>query len=220
MTVGDTDINSTVTQTEAVSPAAAATLVIETQPSSTATAGVAFTTQPVVYEEDQYGNLETSDHSTVITASSRPAPARSREAPPRPFREAWRRFGGLADDLAESLSLKLAGGGLSVVTRSITVSAGPAMELIVSTQPPIPITAGQSFGLVVSADDSFDNVDTDFTGAVTVTLARRSELHHDRIGRRTGSRPLPALTVPAAPRAWRSRFRQAGSPARPPTRWT
>ena len=42
------------------SPAAASQLVIHTQPSSTATAGQAFATQPVIDEEDQFGNIETA----------------------------------------------------------------------------------------------------------------------------------------------------------------
>ena len=52
-----------------VSPAAAFRLVIHTQPSSTATAGQPFAIQPVVYEVDLYGNLETGDSSTVLIAS-------------------------------------------------------------------------------------------------------------------------------------------------------
>ena len=46
-----------------------AKLFLETPPSGTATAGNAFTTQPVVYEEDQNGNVEIGDNSTVITVS-------------------------------------------------------------------------------------------------------------------------------------------------------
>ena len=45
-----------------------AQLVIQTQPSQTAAAGQAFAIQPVIWEEDQYGNLETSDSTTVVTA--------------------------------------------------------------------------------------------------------------------------------------------------------
>src|SRR5262249_32482252 len=52
-----------------VSPAAASQLVITQQPSATATAGVVFATQPVVMEEDQFGNLETGDNSTQVTAA-------------------------------------------------------------------------------------------------------------------------------------------------------
>ena len=52
-----------------MTPAAASQLVIQTQPSATATAGQAFATQPVVEEVDQYGNLETGDNATVVTAA-------------------------------------------------------------------------------------------------------------------------------------------------------
>ena len=52
-----------------VSPAAPYQLLIHTQPSSSATAGQAFATQPQVFEVDQYGNLETNDSTTAIMAS-------------------------------------------------------------------------------------------------------------------------------------------------------
>src|SRR5439155_24828843 len=52
-----------------VNAGAASRLTVQTQPSATATAGVAFTTQPVVRIEDQFGNLRSSDTSTVITAA-------------------------------------------------------------------------------------------------------------------------------------------------------
>ena len=52
-----------------VSPAAASQLVITQQPSATATAGVAFTVQPVVKEEDAFGNVVTSDSTHTVTAA-------------------------------------------------------------------------------------------------------------------------------------------------------
>ena len=53
-----------------INPAAASKLVIATQPSSTATAGVAFTQQPVVYIEDTYNNICTSSNSAVTATRS------------------------------------------------------------------------------------------------------------------------------------------------------
>src|SRR5207237_9630398 len=52
-----------------ISAAAASKLVIQTQPSATATAGVVFAQQPVIRIEDQFGNLLTADNSTVVTAA-------------------------------------------------------------------------------------------------------------------------------------------------------
>ena len=46
-----------------VQPAAPTQLVINTQPSSAAFAKVVFDSQPVIYEEDPYGNLETADYT-------------------------------------------------------------------------------------------------------------------------------------------------------------
>jgi hypothetical protein len=51
-----------------VSPAPASQLTILTQPSSSATAGFAFPQQPVIRVEDQFGNLQIADNSTVVTA--------------------------------------------------------------------------------------------------------------------------------------------------------
>ena len=78
LTPSDGALGLAPSQTETITPAAAAALVVHTQPSSSATAGVAFVTQPVIYEEDQYGNVETGDSNTVVSASlasrRRPAP--------------------------------------------------------------------------------------------------------------------------------------------------
>src|SRR5207248_3157172 len=52
-----------------VNPAAASRLTIFTQPSLTATAGVAFAQQPVIRVEDAFGNLRSADNSTVVTAT-------------------------------------------------------------------------------------------------------------------------------------------------------
>src|SRR5207249_10008841 len=52
-----------------VNPGTASKLTIMTQPSNTATAGVPFLQQPVIRVEDQFGNLRTSDNSTVVSAA-------------------------------------------------------------------------------------------------------------------------------------------------------
>ncbi|MBI5473760.1 MAG: hypothetical protein HY961_15585, partial [Ignavibacteriae bacterium] len=44
-------------------------LHVSTEPSPTATAGTVFLQQPVVRVEDAYGNIVTSDNSTVVTAT-------------------------------------------------------------------------------------------------------------------------------------------------------
>jgi hypothetical protein len=170
VTASATPLVSAPTQQELVNPAAAAKLVIATQPSSTATAGAAFTVQPVVYEEDQYGNVETSDRSTVVTASLATGAGSLAGSTTATVSAGVASFTSLADDQAETISLKLAANGLFVVTAPITVSAAPASKLVVSTQPPSSITAGQGFSLVVSAEDPFDNRVTGYNSQVTLSL--------------------------------------------------
>jgi hypothetical protein len=48
-----------------VSPTTASKLVMKTEPSANVAAGGAFSTQPAVYVEDTYGNVVTTDGSTV-----------------------------------------------------------------------------------------------------------------------------------------------------------
>ena len=52
-----------------VNPAAASLLVVTTQPSPTATAGVAFATQPAITAKDAFGNIVTNDSSHTVTAA-------------------------------------------------------------------------------------------------------------------------------------------------------
>ena len=54
-------VASATSSTVVVSPSAASQLVITQQPSAAATAGVAFATQPVVQEEDRFGNVVNTD---------------------------------------------------------------------------------------------------------------------------------------------------------------
>ena len=51
------------------------------------------------------------------------------------------------------------------------MTAATATQLVVTTQPPASVTAGSGFGLVVTAEDAFGNVDPTFTGSVTLALA-------------------------------------------------
>ena len=51
-------------------PGAVSTLVVQTQPSTSATAGVIFAQQPVIQLQDQFGNFCTNNSSATITAVS------------------------------------------------------------------------------------------------------------------------------------------------------
>jgi len=62
-----------------ITPAAASKLVIQTQPSPTATAGAAFSPEPVIWISDQFGNLRNTDSGALVTASRNQATARCKE---------------------------------------------------------------------------------------------------------------------------------------------
>ena len=106
-------LSSTTSGNIVVSPAAASQLVINQQPSATATAGQPFGTQPVIYEEDQFNNVLTNDNSTVITAH---AQQRDRTAPGHDSATVSggvAHFTNLADNLAETITIKFTSGSLT-----------------------------------------------------------------------------------------------------------
>lgn len=82
-------------------------------------------------------------------------------------------FSGLAlNRVAAGYTLQVNGGGLiSDITPLLTVSAGAATQLALVIQPPSSINPGTGFGLTVSAQDSFGNLNTNFVGTVTVTIS-------------------------------------------------
>ena len=156
-----------------VSPAAATQLVVQTQPSATVTAGQAFPAQPVIALEDRYGNVETGDSSTVVTASIQngTGPLKGRATATDSAGVAT--FADLADDTAEGITLAFTSGTLGSATANpITVVPGAPAILAVTSEPPSGVTAGAGFGIVVTAEDLFGNVEPSFTGSVVVSLAK------------------------------------------------
>ncbi len=110
-----------------VAPATAYQLVVETQPSSTATAGVAFSTQPVIYVEDQFGNLETGDNSTVVTVSLGSGNGALLGTTSVTVRGGVAAFSNLGHNSAETISLNFSGGGLtSATSAAINVTPSPS----------------------------------------------------------------------------------------------
>ena len=82
-------------------------------------------------------------------------------------------FGGLSINTAGTgYTLEATGVGMAAATTTfINVTPGPAAELAVTIQPPAAVAIDNSFGLTVSAEDIFGNVDPSFSGSVTMVLA-------------------------------------------------
>jgi hypothetical protein len=165
------DVSHFLTVSMTVGPGPAVKLVIQTQPSATATAGKAFATQPVVYVEDDSGHLETGDNSTVISVDLASGAGPLNGTLMATANGGVARFSDLSDNRAETLTLRFSNPRLSGTTSTeILVSAAPASKLVVTEQPPTTVTAGAGFTLQVSAEDPFDNIDPAFQGAVTLAL--------------------------------------------------
>ncbi len=148
-----------------VSPAAASQLVIATQPSPTATAGVAFGTQPVIYVEDQYGNLETGDNTTQVSAASLPIGSGPLQGTTTVTASGGiATFTDLADDTAETIALQFTSSPVltTETSNNIVISPAAASQLVIATQPSATATAGVAFGTqpVVDVEDQFGNIET------------------------------------------------------------
>ena len=158
-----------------VSPAPASKLVIQTHPSATATAGQAFGAQPVIDEEDQYGNLETADNSTVVTATLHTGTGPLHGTTSVTLSGGVAKFTNLADNKAETIALKFTSGTLTeATTNDIVVSPASASKLVIQTQPSSTAIAGQAFATqpVIDEEDQYGNLETgDNSTVVTATLA-------------------------------------------------
>ena len=56
-------------------------------------------------------------------------------------------------------------------TSPFVVTAAPASRLVVTGQPPEDVTTGAVFPITVTAEDSYGNVDTSFSGSITIALS-------------------------------------------------
>src|SRR5947207_3159413 len=97
-------------------PGAANQLTIQTQPSSTATAGVPFAQQPVIRVEDQFGNLVTADNSTVVTATRNLGTGTLLGATNKTAVAGLATFTNLAHDTVETITIDFNASSLTGVT--------------------------------------------------------------------------------------------------------
>ncbi len=153
-----------------VSPAAASQLAVSTQPAG-ATAGAAFTTQPVVTVQDAYGNTVTGNSSSV-TATLNTGSGTLAGTTTVAAVAGVASFSNLRIDAAGAKTLQFADGALtSVDSGSFTVSPAAATQLVLSSQP-AGATAGAPFTTqpVVTVRDAFGNTVTGNSSSVTATI--------------------------------------------------
>ena len=131
-----------------VSPAAASQMVFSQEPSPTATAGAAFSTQPIVKEEDQYGNVITTDSTNTVTASTGSlGTASSPGTTTVTLSSGVATFSGLSYDKAETMNIAFSttADGFTATSNNIVVSPAAASQLVITQEPAATATAGQAF---------------------------------------------------------------------------
>ena len=75
----------------------------------------------------------------------------------------------MLDQAGSGYTLQTSTSGLTAgTTDPFNITGAPATQLVVTAQPPATLTAGSGFGLTVSAEDPFGNVDPTYSGDVTV----------------------------------------------------
>ena len=152
--------------------AAASQLLISTQPQSSVAAGAQFSF--VVTAEDQYGNVATSfNGNETIAVASGPTGGVLTGTTNATAKNGVATISGLILTKAGSgYTLQVSSTGLTpATTTAITVTPLAASRFVITTQPPSPVTAGTTFGLTVTAQDTFGNVATTFSTPVSIGLA-------------------------------------------------
>jgi hypothetical protein len=156
-----------------VSAAAATQLVITAPAPATITAGAGFGL--VVAAEDPFGNIDASFNSSVtVSLANNPSGATLRGTLAAGASAGVATFSGLTLDKAgPGATLAVSSAEMTTtITGAIAVTAAPAAQLVVTTSPPAVIDAGNAFGLVVTAEDNFGNIDSTFAGDVSLDLAQ------------------------------------------------
>jgi hypothetical protein len=155
-----------------VDSGAPASLTIETQPGSTATAGQNFLPQPVIAIRDAFGNLCVTDNVTQVTVDQIGGNDLLGTTNITAVNGIVS-FTNLAETLATSIELIFSSAALpDVVSDPIDVQPGPVSQLVIHTQPSPTVIAGQNFPdqPVIWLEDAYGNLCVnDSTTAVTVS---------------------------------------------------
>ena len=153
-------------------------LVVVAEPPSSVTALAPF--QLVVAVEDAFGNVVTTYNGDLTLALSSPNTGGKLGGTLTVSAS-----GGISSFNALTLSsvgqgytfVANASGLAKAVTTSVTVSpAGVATRLVVTAQPPGSVTAGETFGLVVEAEDGFGHLVSSYNGKIVLTSPSGSPL--------------------------------------------
>ena len=156
------DATTTVTTT----PGAATTLVYTTPPPAATSTNTKFSV--VVAEQDQYGNVETTDSSTNVTLTSTSGGFSCTTRSPARLSSGTVTFSNCSYSTSgTSFTLTASAGSLTPAVATTTV-VGPPSKLVYTTPPPASTSTGTTFSVVVTEQDASGNTEA---GDSTTTLA-------------------------------------------------
>jgi hypothetical protein len=140
-------------------------------PSSSPTAGIAFSTQPVLTAYDADGNVATGYAGTVALTIRSGSAGGALTGCSSSRRSGVTTFSGCKLDKAGSYVLLASDGTLSDDSTTVTVSPGTATQLVFTTQP-VDALINTNFPTspVVTAFDAFGNVATSYSNTVTLSI--------------------------------------------------
>jgi hypothetical protein len=169
ITVTDFIFGTTGTETGiSVTPGAASQLAFAQQPSNT-TAGQVISPAVTVKEEDMYGNLVAGDSSMVTVTLSSGTFAGGSNTALAQASGGVATFSALTIDKASGYNLRAADGSLTpALTAAFTVTPAAASMLVVSGFLS-PTSAGATHSFLVTAEDPYGNVATNYLGTVHFT---------------------------------------------------
>jgi hypothetical protein len=174
LTFSSAPLSSVESTSLTVDAAPVAQLSVNTQPTSTATAGHQFAQQPVVWLLDAYGNLCVNDNSTQVTASRINGVGNLQGTTTMTAVAGIVTYTDLQHFSATTMNLQFSTGSISTSSAAVMVEPGPAARLAFTQQPAL-AQAGHVFAAqpIVRVTDDFGNFPTtlDSSFPVTVTLA-------------------------------------------------
>ena len=129
-------------------------------------------TQPVIYIEDQFGNLVTGDSTTHVTATLRVGTGPLLGTRTVTVSGGIATFTNLQDNKAETIIIMFTAPSLGKAqTGPITVNAAAASRLSITA--PATATTGRPFTISLTAFDPYDNVAKGYRGTVHFTSTDR-----------------------------------------------
>jgi hypothetical protein len=183
------DYQSATSNSFAITPGPAARLRIQTEPSVSATAGVAFSQQPIIRVEDARGNLLTTDNSTVVTAARLAGAGTLQGILTATAKNGIVTFSNLSHTTANTISVLFTSGALTPDTsRSILVNPAAAARLAYVQQPTNTVAGAVILPAVtVALRDAFGNSVTTTGTTITVALFSGTGILSGTLSRSTTS---------------------------------